>query len=449
MSSTPRFRDFIPTPPQYDLLHALNKQFDYSLGTHEVLCSGSVGSSKSVGAAHAIVDHCINYPGAVMGIGRLALPHLKRTLCQTIRKHLYNIGGGLDFKYYEVSGDFKFSNGSQIYAMSWKDGNYTKLGSYEYSSFVVEELTENKGKHEEAYKTITERVGRLKIPQKFILSLTNPDSPSHWAYKYFIQGASDTRHVFYSVTTDNYHLPKTYIKNLAETLDPKMYRRKVKGEWLEIRDEVIYYQYSSDNRINKKYVVNPNYPIIMSCDFNIGYQKPMSYVFMQHIHGVTHIYGEVIIDGARTREAVIEAAEKGLLSGSRYILVHGDANGWAGNVMVEGCPYDEISKALKDLRLVYDIEAPRKNPEIKVRHNIMNGRIKNHLGQVKLFVYDGAETVDEGLRLTALKPGASFLEDDSKRYQHCTTAIGYSVCLDHLKSLSTPGDVMGEISKYS
>jgi len=42
----------------------------------------------------------------------------------------------------------------------------------------------------------------------------------------------------------------------------------------------------------------------------------------------------------------------------------------------------------------------------------------------------------EGFSLTKLKDGAQYIEDDSKRYQHITTAAGYGICsvLDELET---------------
>ena len=471
MSSTPLYREYVPLPHQYDVHHAIREEYDYSLGTHEILMSGSVGSAKSMAGVNEGVEHVLKYPGANLGVGRLALPDLKATFCTKIKEHVYNIGAGLDFKYNESTGNFKVSNGSKISARSWHDGNFSKLGSYEYSSFIIEELTENKGKYEDAYKTITQRVGRLKIPQKFILSLTNPDGPSHWAYKYFIKGQNPTRHVFYSLTTDNLHLPDSYIRKLGETLDPKMYERMVKGRWIDLKTEVIYYQYSDINEINQhmvfqdpedlklgnppwrhieNYQVSPYFPQVMSCDFNIGEGKPMSFVFCQHVNGSSHFYGEVIVDGARTREAVIEAIEKKLIVPQHPLIVDGDASGYSKDTRHDGNDYSIIEDVLKDYGFSYQIRAPRKNPAIKIRHALVNGRCKNKAGQPRLFVYKGAPTVRDGLSLTKLKPGANFIEDDGPNcpYQHCSTAVGYTVCADHAENQAIGSDYLESFSKY-
>jgi hypothetical protein len=53
--------------------------------------------------------------------------------------------------------------------------------------------------------------------------------------------------------------------------------------------------------------------------------------------------------------------------------------------------------------------------------------MRNAKGEVRLQVYKGCETLDKGFRLTHLKKGGQYLEDDSDFYQHVTTAAGYGI----------------------
>ena len=84
----PEIDDFKPLPKQWEIIRDIRTKFDYSLGTHEILLSGSVGSSKSLALAHIAITHCIMNPGAKVGIGRRTLPSLKDTLFATIKDHL-------------------------------------------------------------------------------------------------------------------------------------------------------------------------------------------------------------------------------------------------------------------------------------------------------------------------------------------------------------------------
>jgi hypothetical protein len=439
ISSTPNYCNFLPLPQQADVLYDVQNH-NYSAGLFEFLLSGSVGSSKSLTLAHLIVDHCLTYPGAAVGIGRLALPRLKETLCQKIKEHLY--GTGVEYKYDETKGSFKLPNSSKIIPFSWSDKKYEKFRSYELSAMVFEELSENHDEHKRAYMEAVARVGRLThVPVAWVGCASNPDSPSHWAYKYFIEQKKRSRKVYYSVTSDNPFLPKSYIENLLEIYDVKMARRMIYGEWLEISDEVIYYTYDRDQNFRDySYKVLDNHPVCVAFDFNIAIGKPLSIAFIQHVDGQTHIFNQVVIEGLKTREALHEAKERGLLrKGLRYII-HGDASGRHSDTRNNQSDYEIIEMFFMDNDYEFEMDVPRSNPGIKERHNLMNGRICNAKGQRNLFVYKDAPTADEGLRLTTLKKGASYIEDDSKHFQHITTSIGYSVYAQLLEERNSGPD---------
>jgi len=433
-TSTPNLSEFSPLPQQLKILKDIRRNFDYDKGVHEVMLSGSVGSAKSLTLAHIAITHCLLYPGARFGIGRLALPQLKATLCLKIREHLY--GCGIDYRYNESNGSFKFSNKSSIPAISWADANMAKLGSYEFSGFGIEELTETKSA--DAYNTIKQRVGRLPhVPEQLLISATNPDSPSHWAYKRIIE-KSDTNElvkVYYSNTFDNPYLPKTYTKNLLDTLDERMAQRMVYGKWIEIMNEVVYYAYDKQyNFIPQTYKVDPKYPIIISWDFNIGLGKPLSACLMQYIAGVFHVFNETVVEGQRTHDSLEEIHSRGLLDYNTRYLLHGDATGRHKDTRSKVSDWDIIDNYFanavnsKTNRAVkYSLEVKRSNPPVRTRHNTLNGMLCNANGQRRVYVYKDAPTVDEGLRLTKLKSGANYIEDDSDRFQHITTALGYAI----------------------
>jgi hypothetical protein len=321
----------------------------------------------------------------------------------------------------------RFSNGSEIIAKSWADKNYTKVRSLDLSMAVIEELTEN---HEdEFYEEISLRVGRLPhVKEQLIISATNPDSPSHWAYKRFMIEPTENRHVYYSLTEQNKFLPPQYIKKLKEDLDPKMAQRMLYGQWIDIAGETIYYQYDSQIHFKKqKYEIDKTYPIHFAFDFNIGHGKPLSIVFFQWIDDVFHFFDEVIIEGLRTEQACIEAYGRGLFTHDvPYYALHGDATGTARSTNSNFNNYEIITKFLEEKGIRYKYEVLKSNPPIKTRHNLVNAYMKNMEGQVRLHVWN-CKTLDEGFRLTKLKDGAQYTEDDSKHYQHCTTAAGYGI----------------------
>ena len=144
---------------------------------------------------------------------------------------------------------------------------------------------------------------------------------------------------------------------------------------------------------------------------------------------------EVVIDGQRTADSLEEMYERGLLDFPARYEIYGDATGRHRDTRSKVSDWDIIDnffanitskKAKRPLR--YKIEVGRSNPPVRTRHNHVNGVLCNANNKRRLMVYKDCPTVDEGLRLTKLKSGAQYLEDDTDRFQHITTALGYAVC---------------------
>jgi len=398
--------------------------------------------------AHLAITHCCFNPGAVFLIGRRAMPDLKRTLYKKILRHMgQELIEGQDYFENKSLSSITFRNKSQIISTSWADSHFEKVRSLDISAVALEELTENDDI--DFYTEIKMRVGRvLGINEKFIISATNPGSPASCWYDYFEMPAptSNTKHIFYSVTTDNPFLPKEYVAQLKKDLDPKMAQRMLYGQWIDLRTETIYYAYDTDIQYlkDKNYEVSTKYPIHISFDFNIADGKPMSVVCLQYIDDIIHIFDETTIEGYRTNDALDEIAGKEILNYKTNFIVNGDASGRAKDTRNIKSDYDLIRKYLENYctpennRIRYEVDVPLSNPPIRKRHNLVNAYCKNENGEVRLFLYRNCKMSDKGLRLTSLKESGSYVEDDSKEYQHVTTAIGYAVCAIDRKNKIRP-----------
>lgn len=239
----------------------------------------------------------------------------------------------------------------------------------------------------------------------------------------------DNRFTFYSKTDDNPYIDQIYIQQMRRDMSPKEARRYLDGEWIEIQGEVIYSEYTSEKQFKREsgYQIHQQYPIVLSWDFNIAENKPMSAVALQYINDHFHCFNEVILDNSRTADTIDEFDSKGLLDPKYSFIVCGDASGKHRDTRSLKSDYDIILKELRDRNLHVSYMVPTSNPAIRLRHNRVNAYCNNALGECRLTVYRDCVTLDEGLRLTKLKPGANYIEDDSKRYQHCTTALGYAV----------------------
>ena len=135
----------------------------------------------------------------------------------------------------------------------------------------------------------------------------------------------------------------------------------------------------------------------------------------------------IVIEGADTNDIMAELVESGILSKRTLYRVFGDASGKNRDPRSKTTDYGIIESVLKRNRINYEMNVPRANPPIRRRHNRINAKCCNYEQKVQLYIYKDAEIADEGCRLTKLKKGGNYLEDDSLRQQHVTTAIGYWV----------------------
>ena len=438
-TSTPSVFEFNPNyiPWQADLCQLVLEDFDYAkYGTLEVLLSGSVGSAKSLPAAYLGVRHCLENAGATLLIGRRSLPELKDTIFLMI-KELLDCGELIEKRDYtinETSAKIFFRNGSKIISRSWADRKYKKLGSLPLSAAIIEELAENDDKDEGAYQFIKMRVGRLPhIEKSWLISCTNPDSPSHFAHRRLIESKEPNIKVFYSLLSDNPFLSDTYKQGLLRDMDPKLAERMIYGKWVDIQGETIYSQYNIDrNYRDFSYKVNIKYPIRVSWDFNIGEGKPMSVVVFQIVGGILHCYQQAVIEGMRTEDSLYELQSRGIFDFNTDYIINGDANGRSRDTRNKFSDYDIIEKWLANYKnkwgaLRFELDIPSANPPVRQRHNNMNAYLYNALKQVRFYIYKDCPMLEQGLRLTKLKKGGNYIEDDSKAYQHITTSIGYGL----------------------
>lgn len=194
-TSTPTFNKFDPTiiPYQYAVIDLVRRKWDYSKGILEIMLSGAVGSSKSLLMAHLGLTHCLLFDNARLMLGRHAMPDLKATIYKKILEHIgTELTEGVDYVTNSSTASILFRNGSEILSRSWADNNFTKVRSLELSAAIIEETIENDTR--EPYDEIKMRVGRLNhVPESWIVNATNPGSPGHWLFEYFIRQGVEHR----------------------------------------------------------------------------------------------------------------------------------------------------------------------------------------------------------------------------------------------------------------
>jgi len=250
----------------------------------------------------------------------------------------------------------------------------------------------------------------------------------HTQPKLIQRGEIDTRHVYYSVTTDNPFLPQWYIEQLKNTFTEKECRRMIYGEWLELASEVIYYAFSDELNVIDDYKLDRSSPIYITYDFNIGLGKPMSAALFQFINGVFYFFDECVIHGSRTEDTLDDLQARELLDYSMEYVIMGDAAGKHNDTRTKRTDYSIIDNFLSKNGYRHSLNIGMSNPPVRTRHIIVNGALKNANNETRIkIVKNRCPVLIKGLRLTKLKKGSGYIEDDSDEFQHITTAIGYAI----------------------
>ena len=178
------FETFNPykIPFQHRVFYDIKQKFDYSKdGVQLLLLSGSMGSGKSVLAAHLVVLHCLNNPNAFVGVGRLSFSLCKKTIFAEIIKQIPKaFKEGVHYTINKSEGLIKFYNGSQVQCCYWSDKQWERFRGFEFTMFVVDEGSENEVP--DLLNAIVTRLGRTPhlMFEPIVLILTNPDEPEHW-----------------------------------------------------------------------------------------------------------------------------------------------------------------------------------------------------------------------------------------------------------------------------
>lgn len=473
----PRFEEFDPKPIRWQhqlISDYLNPEiFDWSKGVHTIVLSGAVGSAKSLLCAHLTWLHLLRNKGAEACLTRLDRRRLKDTSWDLFLKHRptkYILSSDVDFRHSNYHLDYNKSELSlkmlsqregddiilnKAVGMYYSDWDYDRFRSNEYSFFHIEEAVESPTA--DIYKVGKERT-RLNTDkrEKLIVLSTNPGEPDSWINTELIskagwvdgkriegEGLDETIHVYYSLTSENPFIDKSYVDGLLKSYNEMETERYIRGKWVSLYGESIYYAYGPHNHRREAYKIDYRYPIRISFDFNTAQGKPMSCVLAQWIEGKLHFFNQYAIQGD-TQKLMNELISDGVFDHNIEFKIHGDASGHTKQPSSSYTDYGVIKKTLENYRwkdkngveqqVRFSIVAGKSNPEIKIRHNTMNSYFKNGAGEARIFLYEkcfqGKVNLDMGFRLTKLKEGAKYVEDDGPQhpYQHATSTCGYLLC---------------------
>lgn len=221
---------YSPTIKQLEAYSAL-----YDPVVTEIFFGGAAGGGKSWLAAESALIMCSCIPNARVCVGRTNISDTRQSFLITFTK----VAEKNNFSAFNINREgIYFENSSVISLVDlsfypYKDPNFDRLGSKEYTYAIIEEAGDT---DKRAFEVLKLRTGRhlnkeYGIPGKILVTF-NPSN--NWLYSYIYERLTKLPpHIRYinAVAKDNPELPADYVQQLDNISDDAIRRRLRDGDW--------------------------------------------------------------------------------------------------------------------------------------------------------------------------------------------------------------------------
>ncbi|MFE1815620.1 terminase large subunit domain-containing protein [Metapseudomonas otitidis] len=219
-------------------------------------------------------------------------------------------------------------------------------------------------------------------------------------------------------------LPDDVIASMKRSMSAKQFKQEFEASF-ETASGRIYEDYSKANHTSVR--IEPHEQLLWMHDQN--FTPLSSAVGVRRNEGRDlYLLDEIILTSAVSKQSAMEFVEKFKDHKNKHVLIYGDPAGQAGEKHGHASDYSDIEGVLKANGWSFTRKVKPAHPAIKDRQNAVRAKIKTADGHISLFVNPHtAPWCDKGLATVQLKEGSTFQEDQTNKYQHITTAIGYCV----------------------
>jgi len=224
------------------------------------------------------------------------------------------------------------------------------------------------------------------------------------------------------------------LASAASQLDPECFSQEFEATFTGAGRHRVYYAFDRSVHLQAA-AFQPGQPLVWSIDFNVN---PMCMVLMQRTGDVVHVLDEIIVQPDANTEAACQAFHQRAsgLAGSQTldVEVYGDSSG----------NQRRTSGALTDWALIRDffsrwrgsyrssIRTTTHNPAVRDRVNCVNSRLRNTLGEIRLFVDPRCRELIRDLEqvtwaLDASGRPTSEIDKSDRARTHSSDALGYYI----------------------
>jgi hypothetical protein len=379
--------------------------------------SGPIGSGKSRALCQEAIKLSYLNPGRTGLVGAPTYPMLRDTTQAALLEVLESNSIPYELNKSENVLVLKDTR-SRILFRSLEE--YERLRGTNLAWFGVDELTYTS---EEAWLRLE---GRLRDPLARRLCGFAVWTPKghDWVYRRFIEKPVEGYEAIVARPMENRHLLEKipdFYERLRHSYDERFYRQEVLGEYLSMHEGRVYHAFERGVHV-RELEADAGQPLMWALDFNVD---PMCSVIAQRDGETVQVLDEIVLSRSSTWEAYEEFA-------NRYpptkagLRVYADASGRHAQTG-GGTDLEILRKCLA--RGGYsrvDYRIPRRNPAVRDRVALVNARLKNAAGEIRLYVSPKCRELIRDFEEVTYKPGSSLIDKDrDPRRTHLADALGY------------------------
>ena len=381
--------------------------------------SGSIGSGKSQALCHEVIKLAYLNPGRTGLLGAPTYPMLRDATVASLLEILQVSRIPYELNKAEFSLTFT-DTGSRVILRSVDE--FERLRGTNLAWFAVDELTYTQ---EEAWLRLE---GRLRDPKASRLCGFAVWTPKgfDWVYRRFISNPPAGYEVIKAAPMENRHLLKAvpdFYDRLKGSYDEAFFRQEVLGEYIDMRAGRVYPQFERDLHI-RPCGVDPRFPLLWALDFNVN---PMCSVVAQLSGEHVYVIDEITLNRAGTTDAC-EVFYQKYGRHTAGLTIYGDASG--ANQRTSGdTDYELIRQFFRRTELInFRLEVPSRNPSVRDRVNLVNSKLRNVLGDVRLWIDPKCRELIQDLEEVTYKANSNEIDKDrDPRRTHLSDALGYLI----------------------
>jgi hypothetical protein len=270
--------------------------------------------------------------------------------------------------------------------------------------------------------------GRLRDPratQRCGFAVWTPKG-FDWVYRKFVAHPVNGYEAVNAAPFENRFLLEQvpdFYERLRDSYDENFYRQEVLGDYLNVRGGLVYHAFDRERNV-KRMDVDQARPVIWALDFNVD---PMCSVIAQvERNGVVSVLDEIALRRATTEQAC-EEFERRFGLPQAGVVVYGDATG-ASMSTTGYSDYQVIRNFFggRPGKIAYRI--PKANPPVRDRVALVNARLRNARGDVKLFVDPKCkELIDDFEQVSYREDSTEIDKEKDRRRTHLSDALGYLI----------------------